>query len=496
MMEPLKDFLQLTEMASPEVLWTCSLLVMSGLVSLSYRYFTSKPSTIPIAPVGLFEAIAAIGSPKAPYLLRDIAIKMNTMLYRLPLPISGGMYVVGDAKLQREILCDPLSSKPGEVYNSVNVIWGGVPSIITALGGPYWKSLRKHVTPAFANNQVQRMHEIARKHLEDWTQTKLEPWVQSGRSFDPCREMIDLTLRVIMESAMEYDVTDEDIDMYIHHLKPCMEEFTYRQAANPFRKYFGWFLPANRRAHKSAKILRDFCYGILHSYQEKKKNGTNVQDYKTVISLIDSNPAVMTDVQRIAEIFSFTFAGHDTTGYTLASALLNLAKHPQHAQALREDLKDIPKDQPQNSSVLQCFIRETNRLTPVAAMGSSRRLGRDFVVPNKDGSTTESILPKGALIMTPQMLPNHDANLFPDFETFDPVRWEDPTLAQKETFLMFAIGPRNCVGQAMANVELNLVLAKMAADYDFELETEGDYCVCGTLRSVGTRLKVKRHSSN
>jgi hypothetical protein len=100
---------------------------------------------------------------------------MNMMLYRLPLPISDGMYVVGDAKLQQEILCDPLSSKLWEVYSSVNVIWGGVPSIITALGSPYWTLLQKTRNTRFANNQVQRMHEIARKHLEDWTQQSSNP---------------------------------------------------------------------------------------------------------------------------------------------------------------------------------------------------------------------------------------------------------------------------------------------------------------------------------
>jgi cytochrome P450 len=92
--------------------------------------------------------------------------------------------------------------------------------------------------------------------------------------------------------------------------------------------------------------------------------------------------------------------------------------------------------------------------------------GRDFIVNNADGS--QSILPKGANCVIVQIIPNHNVKTFPNPDLFNSSRWENPTQAQKDAAkLIFGLGPRNCVWQALTKVELDLVLPRLARDYDF-----------------------------
>jgi len=53
-------------------------------------------------------------SPKATDNVLRWSKQMNSINLWLPLPCWGGIYVIGDAKLSREILKDPLTDKPSE----------------------------------------------------------------------------------------------------------------------------------------------------------------------------------------------------------------------------------------------------------------------------------------------------------------------------------------------------------------------------------------------
>ena len=109
-----------------------SLLKMNGIIGFQ------KGSRPPVAPFGMWECIHYMTSDQQPWFpLRAKKALNNTDTFVLPLPRRPVM--TGDYRLAREVLTDPLSTKP-RTYQEFEPL--GVGSIFTR-NGSYWVS-NKH----------------------------------------------------------------------------------------------------------------------------------------------------------------------------------------------------------------------------------------------------------------------------------------------------------------------------------------------------------------
>lgn len=63
---------------------------------------------------------------------------------------------------------------------------------------------------------------------------------------------------------------------------------------------------------------------------------------------------------------------------------------------------------------------------------------------------TDVTIPKGMKVWIPAYAMQRDPQIYPDPETFDPVRFneENSSLRNPMHFLSFGDGPRNCIGNA------------------------------------------------
>jgi cytochrome P450 len=314
----------------------------------------------------------------------------------------------------------------------------------------------------------------------------LQPLVDKNESFDPSKEMTHLTFKIIMESAFEYTPTDLEYDEFVHHLEIGLREFTFKQSVNPLRSTFGFLIPEVRRATQSCYVIRRFCQKVLDQYRANP----NKSKQNTLIKLIEENKDFANDAIKVSEISTYIVAGHDTTGFTLSSTLVLLAKHQDICTKARESLKGLSPGDKLSDYVRYC-ITESNRLIPVAAMGSIRLAGREYTFVDPESKRSVRI-PKGANMFLPQVLPNRNKSVFPDPEAFLPDRWAHASKAMTENVLTFAVGNRNCIGQSLATAELNSVVPRLLLDYSFELEEEGELDFFLTLKYSGARLKATR----
>lgn len=326
----------------------------------------------------------------------------------------------------------------------------------------------------------------------------------NNSSFDPHKETIKLTLRVICEAAFEYpDVTNEEIEQFTTYLEQALIEFDRNEQANPLRRYLTFFLPERQKAMRCCRHLQDFGLRILNHY----RNNPNKSENNTVIRLLVNNPHLTSDPMKVAEILTFFVGGYDTVAFTLAAALLHLAKYPKVHEELRNSIlswKD-DKDSNRTNNYLEYFIRENYRVLPVVALGSARVTGREFVVPpppvwkgnssepstsqaTMDYETEEMVIPKGAVVLASQMIPNRSSLLFEDPDKFDPSRWENATPEQAAYIMPFAAGARNCIGQVLAKSELVTTLSMIVPSFSFEIQKEGTIQSTSTLKMKDTLL--------
>ncbi|GLV43434.1 Cytochrome P450 301a1 [Carabus blaptoides fortunei] len=174
----------------------------------------------------------------------------------------------------------------------------------------------------------------------------------------------------------------------------------------------------------------------------------------------------------LAMIFDMLLAGIDTTSRTVAAALYFLAKNQQAQERLRAEVrsvlpnKDSPvtKDALNNMPYLKAVIKETTRMAPIGT-GNMRQMTKDIVLSGYQ-------IPKGTEVISMNLILSFQDKYFVRAKEFIPERWmrgekEEWTSKDANPFvsLPFGFGPRSCVGRRLAQLELDVLIAKIARNY-------------------------------
>ena len=77
-----------------------------------------------------------------------------------------------------------------------------------------WHRRRKGTMPAFAPKHVRRMNEVALRHTELWIQDDLAPMAENNQSFDVVNEMLKVILKAFCETALEYNISEEEFELF------------------------------------------------------------------------------------------------------------------------------------------------------------------------------------------------------------------------------------------------------------------------------------------
>jgi cytochrome P450 len=97
-----------------------------------------------------------------------------------------------------------------------------------------------------------------------------------------------------------------------------------------------------------------------------------VKQPDTLISIIE-NDLGLSEENKVAELLTFLFAGHDTTALSLASALLNLSLYTNEQEKLRNCLNQTYPADWNKLDAVQNVFKESYRMIPAAAMGGRYR---------------------------------------------------------------------------------------------------------------------------
>ncbi|KAK4210842.1 cytochrome protein [Rhypophila decipiens] len=172
--------------------------------------------------------------------------------------------------------------------------------------------------------------------------------------------------------------------------------------------------------------------------------------------------------EMTAHASTLVIAGGETVATFLAAATFYLLKDRAVWDTLCREVRgrftnyqEINAAAAQQLPYLQAVINEGLRIYPPGSQGFPR------VSPGTD--IDGHWVPKGTEVYTSAYTVTHDEQYFPDPYKFDPERWLDPeSKSVKEASQPFSLGPRGCLGQNFAIMEVNQILAKMIFRYDWE----------------------------
>jgi len=459
------------------LLMTCLCMGM-GYVLLQVRKKHDKRYP-PFAPGSMLDHLKIVTSPRCQWRLLDVANQYQYKVFQLSLPIKPmtPIMVVGEARVARAILTDPLSIRPMNLYNNLRLITGG--KTMLTMNGHGWYSRRKAAAPAFSSNHVKRMTRLAVEKTEAWIQDTLKSHDKNNSSFDINQEMLVLVLSALTETAFEYKMSKQEAELFRDELHLALVEFMRKSPTNPIRSIIGEFIPERRRADLAVQKLRAMIRHIMDTYRGKKHQ---FRTHGTIIELVMESDTFPNDKEKAAQLFEFLVAGYDTTAQSISWILLCLAQNPEEQRKLRDSLSRLSKETWASSEYLRWVVKEGMRKYPV--LRSVRQTGRDVM-------TSNGLIPKGSICGINFMILFHNPDTFEDPSTFQPSRWENATQSMKDGFHQFSLGNQNCIGQSLARAQIHAIVARICSEFELSVEDEGT-SECGlTLKPVGLRLKAR-----
>ncbi|XP_008057052.2 sterol 26-hydroxylase, mitochondrial [Carlito syrichta] len=168
-------------------------------------------------------------------------------------------------------------------------------------------------------------------------------------------------------------------------------------------------------------------------------------------------------------------AGVDTTSNTLTWALYHLSKNPEIQAALHEEVVGVvPAGQvPQHKDfahmpLLKAVLKETLRLYPVVPINSR-------VIMEKEIEVGGFLFPKNTQFVLCHYVVSRDPSIFSEPESFQPYRWLKNSQPDAHRIqhpfgsVPFGYGVRACLGRRIAELEMQLLLARLLQQYEVVL---------------------------
>lgn len=185
------------------------------------------------------------------------------------------------------------------------------------------------------------------------------------------------------------------------------------------------------------------------------------------------------------QIKLFLFSGHDTTSSTICYLFYILATKPDILNRMRQEHSAaLGLDSSQAASIITsdpfrlnqltytlAFIKEVLRMFP--AVSGTRAGEPGFCVTDDTGRQFPT---NGFLVWDDPQAIHRDPRYWPNADDFIPERWllpsEDALHPVQGAWRPFSHGPRNCIGQELALIEMTVVLAMTARQFDVRLAYE------------------------
>jgi cytochrome P450 len=219
-------------------------------------------------------------------------------------------------------------------------------------------------------------------------------------------------------------------------------------------------LPRNQRFNRARAVIDEMIFRMI---RERRASG---RDHGDLLSMLltaqDEEGLGLTDDQVRDEAITLFLAGLETTSNAMAWTWHQLAQQPEAEAALHEELDRVLGDRLPTFADLpalaytRMLLSESMRLYPPVWLQ-----GRRIAEPFQAGPYA---LEPGALVFISQWTMNRDPRYYADPERFDPLRWTPDAVATRPKFAYFPFGggPRLCIGEQFAWMELTLLLALLA----------------------------------
>lgn len=383
--------------------------------------------------------------------------------------------------------------------------------------GSQWKSSRAIFNPGFSLKNLMSLMPLFVDEAEVF-RTKLRALASTGDVVRLEKYTTDLTVDIIGQAvlgtrlhAQQRPCTLVEAMLsqvpYLHFgLEPLkrfnpLKYYHHHRLNRQFSEEVMPYIRDTVRNYEKLEGPKTILRLAVKSYVEEEAANSGGRSEKTAAGELP--PEFLRQVVHQVKIF--LFAGHDTTATTLAYAYYELARNPDAARKTRAEHDLVLGPDPGEAgrriaadpTLLNAMpytlavVRETLRLYPVVGTVRAGAPGFSLVVPE----TGERCPTDGFMLFGSSAAMQRLPRFWHEPDRFVPDRWlfgastpvaaapenphhdddnnnnnnhddSNPWHPRKNAFRPWEMGPRNCIGQELASLELRLILATTVREFD------------------------------
>jgi cytochrome P450 len=330
--------------------------------------------------------------------------------------------------------------------------------------GDFHRRQRRLIQPAFHRRRI----EAYADSMASDAAAAAARW-QDGETFDVSREMMRLTLRIVVRSLFAVDVEDESAREVGRALDALVAAFNLAPlpGAHLLQRLP---VPPYRRARDARQTLDSLVYRMIAERRRTPREETGEDLLSLLLAARDEDGGGgMDDRQVRDEVLTLFLAGHETTANALSWSWYLLAGHPDAEARFHEEIDAVLGDRLPRAADLPSLpytrkvLAESMRLYP-PAWAVSRKAVEPVTIGGYD-------LPPGTGVLAAQWVMHRDPRWFEDPLAFRPERWTEEFEAglPKLAYFPFGGGPRICIGMGFAWMEGVLLLATLGRRWRMRL---------------------------
>ncbi|MEM8603461.1 MAG: cytochrome P450 [Cyanobacteria bacterium P01_H01_bin.121] len=376
----------------------------------------------------------------------------------LPGP-SGPLVFVSHPEALQQILSQDNTERltaPGEANQLLEPLLGANSLIL--LSGKLHRRRRRLIMPPFHGDRLTHYASL----ITEITAATLRE-IPPERPFSVRPLMQKITMRVILQVVFglyqgdRYEQLEsllaERLDLLSSPLASATIFWPVLQ-----RDFGSWSL-----GHRIQQLKADTDALIYAEVRDRRAHpdGDRTDVLSLLLAATDEAGQGLTDDELHDELMTLLFAGHETTATTLTWAVYWLSSQPEIGEKLTAEVRSLPETAERLTvnrlPYLSAFCNETLRIYPVAMLTFPRRAEQPLEIMGYQ-------IEPGMLLMGCIYATHHRDDLYPQSQDFRPDRFLERQFSSYE-FIPFGAGSRRCVGAALAQLELKLILRTLLAAY-------------------------------
>jgi cytochrome P450 len=323
--------------------------------------------------------------------------------------------------------------------------------------GEVWRRQRRLAQPAFHKNRIAGFAEIMTRTTEEM----LARW-DGLTEVRVDVEMLRLTIDIVGRALLNRDLSG-NADM-VSRSFDVIREHTMRRLTSFFKLPQSFPLPRNLRFKRAIAEADRMVYDVI---SERRRSSIDEQDLLSMLmhARDEETGETMSDKELRDQALTIIGAGYETTTQALVWTWYLLAKHSAVESRLHDELERVLggraptiEDIPKLEYTLMVF-QEAMRLYPPAWMLSRTAIDDDEIGGH--------YIPAGSEVLLLLYVTHRDFRYWDNAYDFDPDRFTAERSATRPRFAYFPFGggPRQCIGNAFAQMEAQLVIATVAQRY-------------------------------